>query len=89
MWQQPSEAVRRRAFLQAGTLALFGGARRAAVADDDLSASRSPGGKAKRCILLWQCGGPSQFETWDPKPGRITGGPFRSIPTKLPGVHFS
>ena len=43
---------------------------------------------AKRCILLWLCGAPSQFETWDPKPGRPSGGPFRSIPTKLPGVHF-
>jgi hypothetical protein len=44
--------------------------------------------KAKRCILLWLCGAPSQFETWDPKPGRPTAGPFGSIPTKLPGVHF-
>jgi hypothetical protein len=45
--------------------------------------------RAKKCILLWLCGAPSQFETWDPKPGRITGGPFRAIPTKLPGVQFS
>ncbi|MDB4664828.1 DUF1501 domain-containing protein [Verrucomicrobia bacterium] len=43
----------------------------------------------KSCILLWLCGAPSQFETWDPKPGRITSGPFGSIPTKLPGIHFS
>lgn len=43
----------------------------------------------KRCILLWLCGAPSQFETWDPKPGRPTGGPFGSIPTAIPGVHFS
>ncbi|MCA9149660.1 MAG: DUF1501 domain-containing protein [Planctomycetales bacterium] len=43
----------------------------------------------KRCILLWLCGAPSQFETWDPKPGRPSAGPFRSIPTSLPGVHFS
>ncbi|MCA9199825.1 MAG: DUF1501 domain-containing protein [Planctomycetales bacterium] len=43
----------------------------------------------KHCILLWLCGAPSQFETWDPKPGRPTSGPFGSIPTKLPGVHFS
>jgi hypothetical protein len=43
----------------------------------------------KHCILLWLCGAPSQFETWDPKPNSIYGGPFRSIPTKLPGVHFS
>src|SRR5207237_8313406 len=42
----------------------------------------------QHCILLWLCGAPSQFETWDPKPGRPTGGPFRSIPTRLPGVHF-
>jgi hypothetical protein len=43
----------------------------------------------KHCILLWLCGAPSQFETWDPKPGRPTGGPFGSIPTKIPGIHFS
>ncbi len=44
--------------------------------------------RGKHCILLWLCGAPSQFETWDPKPGRISGGPFRSIPTRIPGVHF-
>ena len=43
----------------------------------------------KHCILLWLCGAPSQFETWDPKPGRPTSGPFGSIPSKTPGVHLS
>ena len=43
----------------------------------------------KRCILLWLCGAPSQFETWDPKPGRPTGGPFLSIPTSVPGYRIS
>jgi hypothetical protein len=43
----------------------------------------------KNVILLWLCGAPSQFETWDPKPGRPTGGPFGSVPTVIPGVHFS
>jgi len=43
----------------------------------------------KHCILLWLCGAPSQFETWDPKPGRLTSGPFGAISTKLPGIHFS
>ncbi len=43
----------------------------------------------KHCILLWLCGAPSQFETWDPKPGRPSGGPFGSIATKIPGVRFS
>src|ERR1700748_2097006 len=43
----------------------------------------------KHCILLWLCGAPSQFETWNPKPGRPTGGPFRRIGTTLPRTHFS
>lgn len=43
----------------------------------------------KHCILLWLCGAPSQFETWDPKPGRPTGGPFRAINTNVPGIQFS
>ncbi|MEQ1829527.1 MAG: DUF1501 domain-containing protein [Pirellula sp.] len=42
-----------------------------------------------RVILLWLAGGASQLETWDPKPGRDTGGPFRAIPTSIPGVHIS
>ncbi len=43
----------------------------------------------KHCILLWLCGAPSQFETWDPKPGTPTGGPFRAIPTNVPGMQIS
>ncbi|MFO0879819.1 MAG: DUF1501 domain-containing protein [Gemmataceae bacterium] len=43
----------------------------------------------KRVILLWLAGGASQLETWDPKPGAATGGPFRAIPTDVPGVHIS
>jgi hypothetical protein len=45
--------------------------------------------KDKRCILLWLAGGASQLETWDPKPGASTGGPFRSIPTAVPGIQIS
>jgi uncharacterized protein DUF1501 len=43
----------------------------------------------KRCILLWLAGGASQLETFDPKPGAVTGGPFRSIQTSVPGIHIS
>jgi hypothetical protein len=43
----------------------------------------------KRVILLWLAGGASQFETWDPKPGRPTGGPFRAIKTNVPGMEIS
>src|SRR6266853_5223393 len=41
----------------------------------------------KRVVLLWLAGGASQLETWDPKPGRPTGGPFKAIATTVPGIH--
>ncbi len=40
----------------------------------------------KACIVLWMAGGPSQFETFDPKPGMETQGPTRAIATATPGV---
>ena len=40
----------------------------------------------KRCILLWMNGGASQFETFDMKVGRPTGGPFRPISTNVAGA---
>src|SRR5262245_38056810 len=43
----------------------------------------------KRCILLWLAGGSSQLETFDPKPGAATGGPFESIQTTVPGLRIS
>lgn len=43
----------------------------------------------KRVILLWLAGGASQLETFDPKPGAVTGGPFRAIKTNVPGVAIS
>lgn len=43
----------------------------------------------KRCIMLWLAGGASQMETFDPKPGVDTGGPFRAIQTNVPGVQIS
>lgn len=42
--------------------------------------------QGKRCILIWLNGGCSQFETFDMKVGRPTGGPFREISTNLPGT---
>ncbi|MSU78033.1 MAG: DUF1501 domain-containing protein [Gemmataceae bacterium] len=40
----------------------------------------------KRCILLWMNGGASQIDTFDMKPGRPTGGPFRPIQTPVNGM---
>src|SRR5262245_53764119 len=43
------------------------------------------------CILLMLVGGPSQLDTWDPKPDAPSDirGPFRPIPTRIPGVQFT
>jgi hypothetical protein len=38
------------------------------------------------CILLWMAGGPSQLETFDPKPGTEHGGETRSIATAVSGI---
>src|SRR5262249_29489994 len=43
----------------------------------------------KHVIVVFLAGGSSQLETWDPKPGTDTGGPFQAIPTSVPGVHIS
>ncbi|WP_435007770.1 DUF1501 domain-containing protein [Tundrisphaera lichenicola] len=41
------------------------------------------------CILLWMGGGPSQLETWDPKPGTDHGGDTRAIETAVPGIQIA
>ena len=38
--------------------------------------------------MIFLSGGVSQLETWDPKPGTDTGGPFQAIPTSVPGMHI-
>jgi hypothetical protein len=45
---------------------------------------------SKAVILLWMTGGPSHIDTWDVKPEMPSEirGPFKDIPTKLPGVHI-
>ncbi|MEQ9409828.1 MAG: DUF1501 domain-containing protein [Fuerstiella sp.] len=43
----------------------------------------------KRIVVFNMHGGLSQLESWDPKPGTGTGGPFLAIPTSVPGVHIS
>lgn len=42
----------------------------------------------KRVLVVYLSGGVSQLETWDPKPGTNTGGPFRTIGTSVTGTHI-
>jgi len=41
------------------------------------------------CILMFMRGGPSQFETFDPKPGTSVGGPTRAIDTAVSGIQIA
>ncbi|APZ96159.1 DUF1501 domain-containing protein [Fuerstiella marisgermanici] len=45
--------------------------------------------KQMRVLVVFLAGGVSQLESWDPKPKTDTGGPFRAIPTAVPGMHIS
>jgi len=45
--------------------------------------------RARACIFLNMAGGPSQIDTWDPKPGTETGGPFAAIATRTDGLQVS
>src|SRR5580693_5009727 len=87
----PDHGINRRGFLGAAGAAAAG----FAASMTGLDALQAPALAAelkrqqKRVILLWLAGGASQLETWDPKPGADTGGPFRAIATDVPGVHIS
>jgi uncharacterized protein (DUF1501 family) len=88
----PDHALNRRAFL--GAAAATGVSLSADMTGlDVLAAAPEVNGtlkkSQKRVILLWLAGGASQLETWDPKPGASTGGPFRAIQTDVPGIHIS
>src|SRR5215207_4617199 len=77
--------VNRRAFLQVGASSVLG-----LSLADLLRAKATDGAKAKAVILLWLWGGPSQLDTFDPKPNATLDyrGPFGTIPTRITGLRF-
>jgi len=87
------DGIDRRSFLRlsvGGYLGLalggLGGFGRVARAEG----SALPGlGQAKSVIVLWLNGGPSQLDTFDPKPGTPQGGPTKAIATKAEGIQLS
>lgn len=57
---------------------------------DAMIASAADLRKRKRaCILLWMQGGPSQFETFSPKPGHANGGETKAIKTAVTGIEIA
>lgn len=79
------EGATRREALSLGLGAFLGGGLPAALR------ARQPSSPPTSCILFWLDGGPSHFETFDPKPDAPAEirGEFKAIPTKVPGMHFS
>jgi len=79
----------RRWFLQAGLAGVAG------LATPDLlrlkAQQTAQPQRETAVILIWLSGGPSQLDTWDPKPAAPAEirGPFSSIPTNVAGVRVS
>jgi hypothetical protein len=80
--------LRRRDFLKAIPAAASVAS---ALSWQDLMAASAPALRkaGKACILLWMGGGPSQFETFDPKPGNANGGETKAIKTAAPGIEIA
>src|SRR5437879_456413 len=82
----PEHSLSRRRFL--GTA----GATLAALSFADLihpATAQELQRRQRRVLVVFLAGGASQLETWDPKPGTNTGGPFQAIPTNVTGIHIS
>jgi hypothetical protein len=84
--------IGRRDLLQAGALGLFGLAQAHLLRLESQASAGPPrrAGKAKAVVFIFQSGGPSQHETFDPKPDAPDGirGEYGTAQTRLPGVRF-
>jgi hypothetical protein len=83
------DGVTRREFLRVGGLGLTG-LSLPAFLHGQASGTKTRGGNAKHCILLFMWGGPSQLETFDLKPHAPEGirSLFRPIATSVPGIRI-
>lgn len=75
----------RRQVLQAGALSLLGLNLPELLANQERN--RAGGSRVKSCIFIFQYGGLSQLDSWDPKPNGPAEirGPYRPIATTVPG----
>jgi hypothetical protein len=91
-----SGAANRRSFLQAGlagfaTLSLPGILKLQALSRARASEVTPAGRDKTAVIMVWQPGGLSHIDSYDPKPTAESEyrGPFGTIATKVPGLHFT
>ena len=84
------EGWTRRDCLRLGLGALLGGGL-ANVLRFRADAGDTAAAQAHSCILIWMDGGPTHYETFDPKPDAPAEirGQFKPIPTVVPGIQFS
>src|SRR5262245_45991573 len=82
------EGVSRRDLLRIGTLGTCGLTLPDLLRRNQAAAAGGHAAQADACVLIYLFGGPSQFETFDPKPdaSREIRGEFGAIPTSVPGV---
>jgi hypothetical protein len=80
----------RRELLQAGALTLLGTGLADLLRLEAQAARAAHPKRAKAVVFIFQSGGPSQHETFDPKPDAPDGirGEYGTTPTRLPGVRF-
>lgn len=90
------EGMTRRDGLQLGLRGIMGGGfvsllRATGAAEIESHTERKIRPQAKRCILIWMDGGPTHYETFDPKPDAPLEirGEYPTIQTSLPSVQFS
>ena len=82
-------AIDRRGFVKAGALGMAG-LSLPQVLKAESAADPAKTSKEKSVIILWQRGGPSQHETWDPKPDAPQDyrGAFGAMSTNVPGIQI-
>src|SRR5262245_53207884 len=86
---QNCEGLKRRDCLKLGLGSVLGGGFVNALRSLANAGESTP--RNTSCILIWLDGGPSHFETFDPKPNAPAEirGEFSPISTQIPGVQFS